>query len=216
MWEEETGPGTPGSILGPLALATWGREALRGAAASRPLSQACHLCLLASQRSCYCPHLTGVETEHGEASYSPRATQPVMGGQAQVARRLPPTGEGEAPASLADDDAASSTVALPFAPTPRGFRAPWKIRFPLCPCHGPPENPVNECRHPACLLGLVAAAPCVLLQPQVPSCCWQPKESRSLLLKLSFCSFVHVFIRSTTYHSFIILPAVCRPSAVPA
>lgn len=124
MWEEETGPRTHGSILGPLVLATWGREALRGAAASRPLSQACHLCLLASQRSCYCPHLTGVETEHGEASYLPRATQPVMGCQAQIARRLPPTGEGEAPASLADCDVASSTVALLFAPTPRGFRAP--------------------------------------------------------------------------------------------
>lgn len=43
-------------------------------------------------------------------------------------------------------------------------------------------------------------------------CCWEPEASRSLLFKLSFCSFTHLFIHSFTC-SAVLMPAVCRPSA---
>lgn len=71
--------------------------------------------------------------------------QPVIGPQALIPGHLPPTGEGKAPASLTSGDVASGTVALSSPPSPHGPRAPWKVRFPLSPCPGPWEHPVNEC-----------------------------------------------------------------------
>lgn len=99
----------------------------------------------------------------------------------------------------ASDDGTLSTGTLLLPATPPWPQSSLRVRFPLSPCPGPQEDPLNEHFLPGCLMEPVVAAPQVLTQPQVAGYCWELTTSKSLLFKLSFGSLIHLYRHSFTY-----------------